>query len=124
MSTITRFFSEVTVPAEGLEIPDILGGVPNINSGTVEQIIIEPTSGGGNSMEVQIRYEEEVSSRENLVYWYTEGDSPFVDSNIGAGFSLNSPTSVSDLALFILPEQAGVFEVRIDIKLDRTRNSL
>jgi hypothetical protein len=125
MAVITRFFSDVTAPASGLEIPDILGGVPNVDSGYVQQIIISATSGGGSTIRVEVRYEKGDSSRENLIYLYEDGPMPeFVDSCINGPFSLNSPNPVEDLSLYIEPEVSGTFEIRIDIDLDRWRTTI
>jgi len=120
MAIATRFFS-VTATSAGLEIPDIIEGIPDLSSGYVDQIIIRASSGGGSSIDVEIRYTPGDSSRENLVYLYESGTLPsFIDSSIKAPFDLKNKTDTpEDLTLYIEPESSGDFEIRIDFDLDR-----
>jgi hypothetical protein len=125
MAVTSRFFSEVTVGTEGIEIPNLLGGVPDVDSGYLEQVIIRASAGGGSSIRVEIRYDLGDSSRENLVYLFEDGALPFfIDSCIKAPFDLKGPNTATDMHLFFQPEAAGVFEIRLDFDIDRWRQTI
>ncbi len=125
MAVTSRFFSEVVIPPTGLEIPNLLGGVPDVDSGYLQQVIIRATSGGGATVKVELRYEQGDSSRENLVYLFEDGALPFfIDSCIMAPFDLKGPNTATDMHLYIEPEFAGTFEVRLDFDIDRWRQTI
>ena len=119
MSNITRFFNDISVTTAGLEIQDIIKGSARIYNGSLEQIIIEMTSGSATTLEVQLRYEEGNDDRVKLIYLYEDGTLPtFVDSQIGAPFSFIRQSSGKDLYLYLLPDANCVVNIRIDLSLD------
>jgi len=68
MAKITRFFENVRVRASGTEITNLIGGISNYNTGTIEQIVITRVSGAATLADIQIRYESGTASRHKLVY--------------------------------------------------------
>lgn len=117
-TVVSRFFT-ITAPAEGIEVPNMLayGGQVGINSGQVDQVIVKAVSGGGPNVErLEIRYDSGSSEEHRLVYQMLDEPLPMVDSDIGGSFSLLHPTETgSDLFLFIKGDQAGTFQVRVDV---------
>ena len=119
MAVATRLFSNIAAAPAGVEITNILGGVRNISSGYIQQIIIRASSGGGSTVRVEVRYTKGDNSIENLIYLFIDGSLPsFIDSNIEAPFGLRAPNLAGDISIFIAPEFAGIFEIRIDMDID------
>lgn len=128
MAKITRFYDQVSVPATGREFKNIInsyGGSQDQNrwiySGTIEQIIISMTSGSATDMDIQIRYESQVSSRHKLIYLYLDALLPeHIDSDIKSPFELTSYRNKDgDIHLYIEPNAECVLDIRIDIDINR-----
>lgn len=120
MAKISRFFEDVVVPITGVEITDIIGGIKWLHSGSIDQIVIEATSGSPTAIEVQIRYLQGNSSRHNLAYLYEGGDMPlFVDSDIRGTFSLYDILDLDgDLHLYLETDSAAIVNIRIDMDIN------
>jgi hypothetical protein len=117
MAVITRFFNDIEVPSSGALITNI---IEQQHSGFIDQIIIRDSSGLASTINVEIRYSEDQSTRESLVYLYEAGTMPlFVDSDIHGPFSLRDPDLEGKLSLFLEPNVDAILEIRIDFKLDR-----
>lgn len=124
---ISRFFT-VTAPAAGLLIENILqySTEHTKHSGYIKQIIIRATSGGGTTLNLDIRYLPDDSSYSNLVYKYegTGIELPlFVDSRIDAPFSLKEENVGLELNMWVEPELDAVLDIRVDFEVDRTPGS-
>lgn len=115
---ITRFFTVEATP-DGVEIPHILGrGEPRINTGYIEQIIARPVTGGGSTVDIEIRYQSGVDDEEMLVYQCLDDPYPIIDSRIRAPFSLlNRQETGEDLILFVRPQASGIINIRVDIEM-------
>lgn len=118
MAVITKFFHEIEVPSSGAVITNI---IEQQHSGFIDQIIIRDISGGGaTSINVEVRYNEDQSTEETLVYLFDGGNLPvFTDSTIHANFSLRDPDLEGKLSLFLEPDSDAVLEIRIDFEIDR-----
>jgi hypothetical protein len=118
MAKITRFFEDVVVTTSGLEITNVINGIKNIHTGTIDQIVIEATSGSPTSAEIQLRYEEGVGDRTKLAYLFLGGALPlFVDSHIDGPFALKDPDLHGDLHFYMIPDADCVVDIRIDMNI-------
>lgn len=121
MAKIARFFNNVSVTTSGYEITNILGAIKNIDSGTIDQIVISEIAGSATELEIQIRYESGYSGREKLVYLYTDAALPlFVDSHIDGQFSLYNVNLEGDIHLYLVPDSNCVLNIRIDIDINNS----
>jgi hypothetical protein len=134
MAKITRFYDEVFVPSTGREFKDIMnsysrpitssGNPPLQNrwiyNGTIDQVVISMTSGGATVMEVQVRYQSQVTDRYKLVYLFVDAPLPLhVDSNVDAPFGLTSTKNKEgDIHLYIEPDADCTLNIRLDIDID------
>lgn len=119
---LKRIFESVNIPVEGDELA---GGIIGSEykyyrfSGLVQQVIIELVSGAATSIDVEIRYISGDSSLSNLIYKYTGGTLDFIDSSISAQFALGGGGTVyDDIYLYINPDAAGIFDIRVDLEID------
>ena len=123
---LTKRFT-IDATAAGIEEANILGSGAKRLSGYLRQIVVRQSSGTATVVDLEIRYESGNSDLENLVYTQTAGALDFTDSGIDAPFSLLEPgisgggnyssTLLDRLQLFIQPDAAGTFEVKIDFEI-------
>ena len=107
--TVSKHF-DIAATTAGTEVTGILGNIPQ--RGSVDQVIIRATSGGGTHCDVQLRYVSGSSNREDLVYDYTTAPYPLVDSSVNA--PLDTAHVDGELILFLQPQVDGQIKVRID----------
>lgn len=123
-SVISKFFT-IDATASGYEQTNILGGPAKRPSGYLRQVVIRQSSGAATTIDVEIRYESGDGNTENLVYKNTAAGLPLIDSEINAPFSLLTPgvsgginyATIDDLQLYLEPDNAGTFEVRLDFEI-------
>ena len=94
---------------------ELLGGRPR---GTIEQVVVRAASGGGASGDVFISLNDS-AAEENLAYKYTAAPWPFVDSAIAGPFDCTQASAADALTLILAPVSDGVFEIRVDFRLDK-----
>jgi hypothetical protein len=120
MAKISRFFEDINVTTSGIEILDVIGGNKFVHSGTIDQIVIESSSGSASIIEVQLRYIAGISSRHRLAYLFIDGGMPlFVDSNINGSFSLYDVVGIDgDLHLYLETDSDSIVNIRIDMDIN------
>ena len=117
MSVRTRTLSKhltVSAVAAGTAV-ELLAGRPR---GTIEQVVIRAASGGGADGNVAISLNG-ASGEEDLAYKYTAAPWPFIDSSIAGPFDCTQASAADALTLILAPASDGVFEIRVDFRLDK-----
>ncbi len=115
---LTKFYNDITTDSSGVIMAGLIGGSASRNSGYIKQIVATVASGSATLINVQVRYFQNDSSSENLVYKFNSGIFPFVDSEINAPFSLNASGAGTDLYLYVDVNSLSTLNLRVDFELD------
>ena len=119
---ISRFFTISATPS-GVEVPLLGRGEPKVNSGYIEQIIINQIMGGGTLVTLEIRYDSGNSDEDRLVYQLVDepysSSVPVVDSKIRGPFSMLNTDVGPDLFLYVAPNASGILQIRVDMEMHK-----
>ena len=116
MSLITRFVT-INSSSGGSAIQNLLGQGSEKTSGIIHQVLAVVDSGSATSINVKIGYFSDDFSTKNLVYYFSSGILPFVDSDIRASFSLKNSDLRNDLYLYTETNVDSTITIRVDIEI-------